>query len=339
MLYFEAYFILLVLYSLLVLITYVLYFTVKGLVTPDELDAMIDDMIKRQPFEDIKQDKAKSVLDETKVLFITANPTEYKAVMKFLKPRNSTKTLLKCEYKISIGFLKRTEHYTFGKFGKYNAAVQRMVKQGPAAAQSVIMTTAFCFKNLEAIFAVGVACGVKGKTKLLDVIVAKTVNFYTDARLSTKDGKLKIESRSKSHFDTSQQYCSKFEQLPEWSTKSSSIIKRLPKPPEMHLGNVLSGNYLIDNEDIKTCLLDNFAPKAIGIEMESAGLFYEKDSCDVQLMVVKAVCDFGDGKKTKEYQPTAALLAAECVHHYLSIEGKTLIVTIVIVIFTSAVTI
>ena len=294
------------------------HFIVNDLVTESELN----DMIKAQHCEDINQDKVKSMLLETKILFVTANPFEHEAVLNFFKPRKSTNTLLRCEYKVSIGFLKRTAHYTFGKFGEYNAAVERMVKQGPAAAQSVIMTTAFCFEKLEAIFAVGVACGVKPKTELLDVIVAKTVNFYTDARLSTKDGQLKIESRSKSRLDTSQQFLSKFQQIPKWPRESSSIIKRLTKQPKMHFGNVLSGNYLVDNKDIKKCLIENFAPDAIGIEMESAGLFYEFDSCDVQLMVVKAVCDLGDGKKNKDYQPTAALLAAECVHHYLSREGN-----------------
>ena len=35
-------------------------------------------------------------------------------------------------------------------------------------------------------------------------------------------------------------------------------------------------------------------------------------------MIVKAVSDFGDGGKDNRYQPTAALLAADCLKHYLS---------------------
>ena len=34
------------------------------------------------------------------------------------------------------------------------------------------------------------------------------------------------------------------------------------------------------------------------------------------MIIVKAVCDFGDGKKNKDFQPTAALLAASCVKRY-----------------------
>ena len=52
--------------------------------------------------------------------------------------------------------------------------------------------------------------------------------------------------------------------------------------------------------------------------MEGAGLFHNYRDHSFEILIVKAVCDFGDGKKGKKYQPTAALLAAECVKHYLS---------------------
>ena len=56
--------------------------------------------------------------------------------------------------------------------------------------------------------------------------------------------------------------------------------------------------------------------------MESSGLYdlHITNCCQLEIMIVKAVCDFGDGEKKKHFQPHAALLAAECVHHYLSNE-------------------
>ena len=281
-------------------------------------------MAKYYQIETIYQQEAISDITKTKILFITANENEYKAVISFLKPRESKTKLLKYRHECTFGFLKRTAEYTFGRFSDYGAAVHLMVKQGPAAAQSAIITAATCFKeNLQAIFAVGVACGVdKDKIKMLDVIVAETVTFYTNARISSfEDGNYNIESRSPAYLDTSLQFRGYFKGLPEWPGEQSSIIKRLRNRPQRRFGNVLSGNYLIDNKKIKNFLIEKFSRNAIGIEMESAGLFYENDSHHVQLMLVKAVCDFGDGSKDKKYQPTAALLAAECVHHYLS-KGK-----------------
>ena len=297
---------------------------------------------KEKGIESITKAKAKGMMDKTDIVLITANSIEKKAVLSFLKPRESEK-LKQCDYEFSIGFLKRIACCSFGKFGKHNAALLTMGRQGPAAAQSTIITIAMCFKNLKAIFAVGVACGVEGKADKLDVIVADRVKFYTEARLSTrqpdtqsksdhsnheelyiesksdhlKDEELHIESRS-DQLKTSINFFNCFQQSPSWPAEDSFIVKRLAKQPKKLLKPILSGNFLIDNKKLQDDLLKAFAPDAVGIEMESAGFFYEFGNHNVQLMVVKAVCDFGDGKKNKEYQPTAALLAAECVDHYLS---------------------
>ena len=295
---------------------------VKSLISKEELEKM-----SQISCESINENESKLMMDATEVLLITANDNEYNAVIKFLEPRESKRTLLKCDHPISVGFLKRKAHYIFGRFGMCKVAVHYLSDQGPAAAQSAIMIANLCFKKLDAIFAVGVTCGVKDKTKLLDVILAEKVSFYTNARLSTEDGQLEIESRSPRGLITSQNYRSKFKMtLPKWSKHNSVIMKRLVDEPTMHFKNILSGNYLIDNEDAQKTLLRKFTPDAYGIETESAGLFYEYGNHNVQLMVVKAVCDYGDGSKKKEYQPTAALLAAECVHYYLC-KGKTINVT------------
>ena len=64
--------------------------------------------------------------------------------------------------------------------------------------------------------------------------------------------------------------------------------------------------------------MKEFAYNAVGIEMEGAGLIHCSPDSKYKIMIVKAVCDFGDGKKNKKYQPTAAMLAVECLKHYFS---------------------
>ena len=100
----------------------------------------------------------------------------------------------------------------------------------------------------------------------------------------------KIESRS-NEFKISHHFYEYFTKQPEWPMNTSSSVMK------MHCGKVLSGNYLTGNKRIKE-LLENFASDAIGIEMESAGLFldYEESDHRVLIMLVKALCDFGDGK-------------------------------------------
>ena len=81
------------------------------------------------------------------------------------------------------------------------ADVHLMTKQGPAAAQDVVTVAADCFgNNLNAIFAVGVACSVERKSKMLDVLVSKIISSYTAARISNKhddksDDEYEIENR------------------------------------------------------------------------------------------------------------------------------------------------
>ena len=285
-----------------------------NLVQPDELELMVTEV------KVIQEHQAKSFRMKTQILLVTANEFENKAVLSFLKPIEGD-ALLKYHYNWNLGFIRKQAMYIFGKFGAVNAAVHLMVNQGSASAQDVVTVASACFGNsLDAIFAVGVACGVEEKSNLLDVLVSKSITCYNVSRYgTTKDGKPEIINRDIANLQTDPSIIGRFNTPPFWppTTSSTSIVKRLTKPPKMRMGQILSGDYLIDNKDHKKQLLKNFAKGAIGIEMEGAGLYHEYAQNDCKIMIVKAVCDFGDGSKDKSYQPTAALLAAECLHHYL----------------------
>ena len=268
-----------------------------------------------------KEDSDK-LIENTKILIITANKIEYEAVLYFLKQRRDTSRPLVYNHQCKIGFISKEIEYVFGEFAGSNAAVHKMTSQGPSAAQSVIIEAAQCFgNNLKEIFAVGIACGI-GKAKILDVIVADKITSYTSARFSTVNEEFTPILRSVAHLPT-KKLVPYFHRTPRWPTKDSKIVKRLLRKPEKRIGEMLTGNYLIDNKEIRDDLVKSCAPEAIGIEMEGAGLFHDIDNHQVKIVLVKAISDFGDGGKHKEYQPTAALLAAECVHHYLSIANKS----------------
>ena len=281
-------------------------------------------MVNEKNIEDITPDsnRAKMCQEKTQILLVTANDFEQYAALSLLEPMEGSTTLLRFQHNYT-GPLAKVATYTFGRFGAFNAVVQRMTTQGPASAQDVIIIAADCFgHNFNAIFSVGVACGVKKKNNMLDVLVSKTVTFYKVARQGTnKEGKLEITSRDIANLPTSEFLLQHFNNPPEWPTKSSKVAARLKTiKPKKHTGLLLSGDYLIDNEEFKDKLLNTFAKEAIGIEMKGAGLYHDYRSHNYEILIVKAVCDFGDGSKNKDYQPTAALLAAECLHHYLSRE-------------------
>ena len=290
----------------------------ENLVQPNQLEAWVH----KNPFDWISPtDKdTKLMRENTQILLVTANKHEYNAVLTLLEPVKNSR-LLKYKHCYNIGPLTKTATYIFGKFGAFNAAVHTMESQGPAAAQDVITVAASCFGyDLNAIIAVGVACGVDKRNDYLDVLVSEKVTFYQYARYGTSDKEeLKITNRDIANLPTSSFLRDLFKQPPQWPTnKNGGTAAKLAKKPVVQLGTILSGNKLVDNKKFKEELLENFSPEAIGIEMEGAGLYHNYNDHNYEILVVKGVCDFGDGKKDKKYQPTAALLAAECVKHYLS---------------------
>ena len=294
-----------------------LIFLEHNLVQPNELRARAHTCTVS--IKSIDSAAAKKIKQKIQILLVTANRHEYNAVLTLLEPfKNSSLLKHTCHPQISV--LKGSATYVFGKFGAFNAAVYRMVEQGPAAAQDVITDTAHYFgHSLNAIFAVGVACGIEGKNEYLDVLVSSKITSYQKARYGTKNKELDIRSRGPTDLPTSSFLLNIFNHPPYWPTdEKHGTVAILTKKPVLHQGIILSGNKLVDNPGFKKELLDNYAPEAIGIEMEGAGLFHNNKGHNFEILIVKAVCDFGDGKKNKKYQPTAALLAAECLKHYLS---------------------
>ena len=278
----------------------------EGLIFHDELKNAVDEI-------SIVDTNDSKIVNTIQILLVTANETEYFAALTFLDPLEGFATLLRYHHVNSR--INKHAVYIFGKFGYFNAAVHLMTKQGPAAAQDVV-TVGDCFGNkLNAIFAVGVACGVEGKSEMLDVLVSKTISVYTAARISAgSDDEYKIENRGSTNMPVSFFLHTYFDQPPKWPGEDS-IAARLLNKPTQHSGNILCGNYLIDHAKFKQRLLKSFAYDAIGIEMEGAGLIQDYPDTKYKIMVIKAMCDFGDGKKDKKYQPTAAMLAVECLKH------------------------
>jgi nucleoside phosphorylase len=86
---------------------------------------------------------------------------------------------------------------------------------------------------------------------------------------------------------------------------------------------LLSGNKLVDNVDYRR-QLTALAPDAIGGEMEGFGVYSAAARKNVDWVVVKAICDWADGRKRvrkKARQTEAATRSAEAVLHTLERGG------------------
>lgn len=156
-----------------------------------------------------------------------------------------------------------------------------------------------------AVIAVGIAFGVDDKKQSIgDVLLSKQIRLYDIQRV----GKKSIVRGDKATAST--RLINFFEGFAQDGWGGEEAVRP---------GVVLSGDKLVDNMAFRTALV-KFEPEAVGGEMEGAGLFVASLDHKVDWIVIKAICDWGDGEKGKNKtarQTKAAGVAARFVSQAL----------------------
>ena len=157
--------------------------------------------------------------------------------------------------------------------------------------------------NLKYIFAVGVCGGAKGKVKLGDVVVSKVLQ---DCSVEVfKGGNVTTRSHG-------------------WSLIANPFYYFLSQtantPDIMTCGTVLSANKLLKDYNVQKKLLVQF-PEAIAFEMEGHGIgraCEETKKRETEFLVVKGVSDLADEDKNDDWQPQAAVNAADALYEVMA---------------------
>ncbi len=249
---------------------------------------------------EIGEDQIKSIRKEVDVVIITATDIEINAVMNLLTPYPRRKSIL-LTY---VG----PETYYIGKFGAHKVVVTKC-RMGSIGEGSVILATEQAQRlwKPRAIIMVGLAFGKDPlKQNIGDVIVASQIVSYEQQRVGEK-----VVFRGPIS-PTNTTLLNRFENTTGWQfvKPDGSISKRI-------IGPILSGEKLVDNPEYKAELFQQF-PQAVGGEMEGAGLCATSGRVGVAWILVKSICDWGDGNKNSQHQPLAAAAAVSLVHHVLS---------------------
>lgn len=237
---------------------------------------------------------------DIELLLITATETELRQVLRLLEPFENEERILKVTAKY--------ETYYLGKFGAFAAAVVRsgMGSMGPLGS-ALTANSAIALWKPDAVIVVGIAFGInKTEHKPADVLIAERLALYENQRIGSE-----IVPRN-SIPSTGLTLLNRFRDALGWSFKRPDGTK-----VKMHIGQMLSGNKLIDDPSFKQELIDRF-PDSIGGEMEGAGVFDACSRAGVEFIVVKGVSDWADGKKHDGYQEMAAASATSLAHHVLS---------------------
>lgn len=250
--------------------------------------------------KEITRQQISVLSNEIDVVIITATEEELQAVIRFLEDYPRRRSVLRA----FVG----PETYYIGKFGAYRTVITKC-RMGSIGEGSVILATVQA-QNLwhpKAIIMIGIAFGKEpGKQKIGDVLVASQIIPYEQQRV----GEQLIFRSAIPPSNTT--LLNRFENAPTWH-----FARPDGKLCKLIVGPILSGEKLIDDPAFKVRLFQQF-PHAIGGEMEGAGLCVASGRVGVAWILVKSICDWGDGKKHNRHQSLAAAAAASLVHHVLS---------------------
>ncbi len=159
----------------------------------------------------------------------------------------------------------------------------------------------------KAFLLLGIAFGVdRKKQRMGDVLVATSIFPY---ELQRKGKKLVYRGQSMNCGEILSERFRVYK--PDWKLMAG------PRQLNVQLGQVLSGEKLVDDKKFRDGLTDNF-PSAIGGEMEGHGAYAAAKKFGTEMILVKAICDWADGHKNDRAQPFAAYAAVSLAEHCLN---------------------
>jgi len=231
---------------------------------------------------------------------VVATEVELKQALRVIKPLPRRKKIIKV--------MNSNLTYYIGKLGAFDIVLMLsgMGSEGPTGS-TIAVDRLIREWNPTVVLLVGTAFGADKRKHLpADVLIAENIIPYEQQRVGAKT------TFRNPVPPTSPSLMNRFRNTLDWN-----FLRPDKSKCKIHFGPVLSGTKLVDNQDFKRELLDQY-PHAIGGEMEGAGLWSSASSTKKEWIIVKAVCDWGDGKKHKEYQQMAAAAAMSLCRHVLN---------------------
>ena len=241
---------------------------------------------------------------------MTATDVELRGVLGYLEPLDDRDKVIK-------KFINTVYIYV-GKYGEYSVVIGKSAdgkgQQGPLDALTVTNKIMEIFKP-KYIIAIGVCFGMyQSNVKLGDVIVSDFIVDLSDFRKETgkitpRKPQLPAGTTLSSFFGNTSKLKIKCSQ-----EENSKVVK-------VHCGPIVSSPALVDDEELKK-ELGKLRSDALAGEMEGAAIFSAASEADhkSEAIVIKAVGDWGDGKKGeyRGWKDFASHAAATFVHYKLN---------------------
>lgn len=235
-----------------------------------------------------KSYKLNMYLSNVKIMIITANEIERDTLFAFF-----AKNTRYCIKKIGRGNLI----FSFIKIGSNDVVHIEPTSTGSYTKGGTgrIIKKAIKIAKPNIVISAGVAFGLRpNKDTLGDVLIGRQ-HFSYDKGAKISEGKINIK---RLHIEEPDEYmlCRIQATIPT----EKPICGRFQNMFNVILGNMLTGEFVIDFEQFKNMILSPFESfGVVGGEMEAYGLFEEiKNQNKVHCILIKGICDWGSGKNT-----------------------------------------
>jgi nucleoside phosphorylase len=243
--------------------------------------------------------------DKFNLLLVTATPVEMEVLHEHLKPLPGQDAILKAVYQKHTYFIGM-----FGAFFAVHAPCDEMGSMGRGSSM-VTVGDAIVAWAPTAVLMVGIAFGAdKKKQAIGDVLIAERIFSYEQERMGDPS-----VNRGK-EIPGSSLLVDRFQHVTGWKMKIND------RAVKVDIGLMVSGEKLVDDPEFKAELLA-LKPEAIGGEMEGPGVYNACDQKVKDVILVKGICDFADGKKKfkkKERQKIAVTTAVSLCEYVFSDE-------------------
>jgi len=235
-----------------------------------------------------------------RVAIVTVTDVELRYAASMLDPPLNEEMIVKVT--------SENETYFLGRIRGHEAVLTKC-RMGAVGVGAASLATEELLRLWEpkAAFMVGIAFGKDSvKQHIGQVLIADAIVPYEPQRVGATSVRRGIT------LDSDHSLLNRFENAHDWAFEMPDGSRC-----RKSIGQILSGEKLIDDPDIKKGLFLEF-PSAIGGEMEGAGFYAAARRRGVPCLLVKSICDWADGSKNDLYQPLAAATSVSFLAHVLA---------------------
>ena len=202
--------------------------------------------------------------------------------------------------------------YYVGRLGTANVVLVMSAMGSIGRDASTIVTSELLEHwSPNAVVMVGIAFGKDAEKQMIGgVLISERIVSYEPQRLGIDENLNRGEEHKGGPL-----LLNRFRNVLGWNFKNPLGVQC-----SHQIGPILSGEKLVDNPEVKSVLFTRY-PTAIGGEMEAAGFVAAAERRTCEWIVLKAICDWGDGKKQKHHQGFAAAAAVDLLTHALNQVG------------------